>query len=168
MTRFALTIIAMAAAAATATAVPATAKPNHDSRWNQQRSKQVSRHNRNARNSGVAYRQGYQDGRRASNNRPVYVIDRTYRGNGRYTSNGYYNNGRRNVSYQSPYWWGPGGQVYCRRSDGTTGLLIGAVAGGTLGNLIANYGDKTLGTVIGGALGGLIGREIERGDARCR
>lgn len=164
MTRIALTLIAMAAAAATTiTAVPATAKSHHDKRWTQQHGRQV------ARSTSNAYRQGYKDGSRASNKRPVYVIDRTYRGNGRYTTNNgaYYNNGRY-ASAAAPYWWGPGGQVYCRRSNGTTGLLVGAVAGGTLGNLIANTGDKTLGTVIGGALGGVIGREVDRGNARCR
>ncbi len=69
---------------------------------------------------------------------------------------------------QSPYWWGPNGQVYCRRSDGTTGTIVGAVAGGTLGNIIAQEGDKRLGSVIGGTLGAILGREIERGNARCR
>lgn len=66
------------------------------------------------------------------------------------------------------YWWGPNGQVYCRRADGTTGVIVGAIAGGTLGNVIAGQGDKRLGSVIGGTLGAIVGREIARGNARCR
>lgn len=42
------------------------------------------------------------------------------------------------------YWQGGDGRYYCRRSNGTTGLLVGA------------------------APGALIGREIERGPTRCR
>ncbi len=66
------------------------------------------------------------------------------------------------------YWWGPNGQVYCRRSDGTTGVIVGALAGGTLGNMVAAQGDKRLGSVIGGTVGAILGREIDRGNARCR
>jgi hypothetical protein len=66
------------------------------------------------------------------------------------------------------YWWGPNGQLHCRRADGTTGVIVGAIAGGTLGNMVAAQGDKRLGSVIGGTLGAIIGREIDRGNARCR
>jgi uncharacterized protein YcfJ len=45
---------------------------------------------------------------------------------------------------------------------------VGALAGGTLGNVIAGEGDKRLGSVIGGTLGAVLGNEIARGDARCR
>lgn len=40
----------------------------------------------------------------------------------------------------------------CRRS-GTTGTIVGAIAGGLLGRTIDTDGDRTLGTVIGGAGG---------------
>lgn len=66
------------------------------------------------------------------------------------------------------YWWGPNGQVQCRRGDGTAGVIVGAVAGGTLGNVIAGQGDKRLGSVVGGTLGAILGNEIARGNARCR
>ena len=36
---------------------------------------------------------------------------------------------------------GNDGRYYCRRSDGTTGLLIGAGVGGLLGNTIAPRAD---------------------------
>ncbi|MBL0966404.1 MAG: glycine zipper 2TM domain-containing protein, partial [Blastomonas sp.] len=57
---------------------------------------------------------------------------------------------------------------YCRRDKGTTGLLVGAGVGALAGNAIAGRGDKTLGAVIGGLGGAAIGREIDRGNVRCR
>ncbi|MFT3976517.1 MAG: glycine zipper 2TM domain-containing protein [Sphingomonas bacterium] len=60
---------------------------------------------------------------------------------------------------------GRDGRYYCRRNDGTTGLVVGAVAGGLLGNVI---GGDTLGTLVGGAGGALLGRSIDRGQVRCR
>jgi hypothetical protein len=63
---------------------------------------------------------------------------------------------------------GADNRYYCRRSDGTTGLIVGAVAGGVLGNAIAGRGSGTLGTILGAAGGGLLGRSIDRGDIRCR
>lgn len=60
---------------------------------------------------------------------------------------------------------GRDGRYYCRRNDGTTGLVIGAIGGGVLGNVL---GGKTLGTIIGAGAGGLLGREVDRGQVRCR
>lgn len=60
---------------------------------------------------------------------------------------------------------GHDGRYYCRRSDGTTGLVIGAVAGGVLGNAI---GGDTLGTLLGAGGGALLGRSIDRSNIRCR
>jgi hypothetical protein len=59
-------------------------------------------------------------------------------------------------------------RYYCRRDDGTTGLIVGGVAGGVLGNVIAPGGSKTLGTIIGAGAGALIGRAIDDGDMVCR
>lgn len=64
--------------------------------------------------------------------------------------------------------WERNGRYYCRRNDGTTGLIVGAALGGVLGNSIAGRGDRTLGTILGVAGGGLLGREIDRGNVRCR
>ena len=58
------------------------------------------------------------------------------------------------------------GRYYCRKDDGTTGLLIGGAAGALLGREIA--GDRTLGAILGAAGGALLGREIDRGGSRCR
>ena len=63
---------------------------------------------------------------------------------------------------------GQDGRYYCRRSDGTTGLVVGGLAGGVLGNIIAPGGSETIGTILGAAAGAVIGREVERGNARCR
>lgn len=65
---------------------------------------------------------------------------------------------------------GNDGRYYCKRSDGTTGLIIGAAGGGVLGNVIDGGRSRTVGTLIGAALGGLAGRAIERNQAevRCR
>jgi len=63
---------------------------------------------------------------------------------------------------------GRDGRYYCRRNDGTTGLIIGGLAGGLLGNTIAPGGSKTLGTILGGGAGALLGRAIDRDGVSCR
>lgn len=65
-------------------------------------------------------------------------------------------------------WRGNDGRYYCKRDNGTTGLIIGAAGGALLGREIDGGRDRTVGTVLGAALGGLLGREIDRGEARCR
>lgn len=67
-------------------------------------------------------------------------------------------------------WRGQDGRMRCRRPDGTTGLVIGGVAGALLGRTIDTRGDRTLGTLGGAAVGALAGRAIERdsGKRRCR
>jgi hypothetical protein len=62
---------------------------------------------------------------------------------------------------------GRDGNYYCKRSDGTTGAIVGAIAGGVLGNVIAPGGSKTLGTVLGALGGGIAGRAIDKNDVRC-
>lgn len=59
-------------------------------------------------------------------------------------------------------------RYYCRRSDGTTGLIIGALGGGVLGNVIAPGGSKTLGAILGGSLGAVLGSSIASGNVSCR
>jgi uncharacterized protein YcfJ len=59
-------------------------------------------------------------------------------------------------------WRGKDGRLYCRRTDGTTGLIIGGVGGALLGRTIDTRGDRTLGTLGGAAAGALLGREIDR------
>jgi hypothetical protein len=65
-------------------------------------------------------------------------------------------------------WRDNDGRYRCRRSDGTTGLVVGAVGGALLGRTIDTRGDRSLGTLLGAIGGGLLGREVDRGEARCR
>ncbi|QFT78212.1 glycine zipper 2TM domain-containing protein [Erythrobacter sp. THAF29] len=65
-------------------------------------------------------------------------------------------------------WRGRDGRYYCKRGDGTTGLIIGAAGGALIGRAIDTRGDRTVGTLLGGAIGALLGREIDRGELRCR
>ncbi|MBS1239401.1 MAG: hypothetical protein H6R45_107 [Proteobacteria bacterium] len=74
----------------------------------------------------------------------------------------------RRVTHGDKIWRGRDGHYYCKRANGTTGLIIGAAGGALLGRTIDTSGDRTLGTVIGAVAGGLLGREIDRGEARCR
>jgi hypothetical protein len=57
------------------------------------------------------------------------------------------------------------GHYSCKRSNGTTGTIIGAVGGGLAGNLL---GGGTLGTLAGAGGGALLGRSIDRGHVKCR
>lgn len=60
---------------------------------------------------------------------------------------------------------GHDGRYYCRRSNGSTGLVIGAIGGAVLGNAI---GGDTLGTLLGAGAGAVAGRSIDRHNVRCR
>ena len=74
----------------------------------------------------------------------------------------------RPLSRRDYVWRGRDGRYYCKRDNGTTGLVIGAALGGLLGNQVSGKWDKTLGTIIGAVGGGLLGRAIDRGDLKCR
>jgi hypothetical protein len=64
---------------------------------------------------------------------------------------------------------GNDGQYYCRRPDGTTGLIVGAAAGGLFGNIIAGRRSSTVGTLLGAIAGGAAGSSIDRNrQVRCR
>lgn len=59
-------------------------------------------------------------------------------------------------------------RYYCRRSDGTTGLIVGAALGGLLGSQLDRGYSNTAGVLIGAGAGALLGREIDRGNLNCR
>ena len=74
-----------------------------------------------------------------------------------------------NVYRDTRVWRGDDGRYYCRKQDGTTGLLVGAAVGGLLGREVAGRGgDRTLGAILGAAGGALLGRSIDRRDTHCR
>ncbi len=89
-----------------------------------------------------------------------YYADRYYR------DRPYYREHR--LSSNDRVYRGENGQYYCRRSDGTTGLVVGGIVGGLLGNVLAPGGSKTLGTVLGAIGGGAVGSAVDSTDARCR
>ena len=94
------------------------------------------------------------------------------RGHDRDDYRGYYDNYRptyyRQQAYRGSMWRGNDGRYYCRRSDGTTGLIIGAAGGALLGREVAGRrGDRTLGAILGGAAGALLGKSIDSG-VHCR
>lgn len=70
-------------------------------------------------------------------------------------------------SAQAQYrtWRGKDGRTYCRRPNGTTGLIVGGAAGALVGNAVAG---GTLGTVVGAAGGALLGREVQRSNSKRR
>ena len=72
----------------------------------------------------------------------------------------------RRLGRQDQIYRGRDGRYYCRRGDGTTGLVVGAALGGILGGAIG--GGDLLGVILGGAGGAVLGREIDRGNVRCR
>lgn len=83
-----------------------------------------------------------------------------YYGRQRYSEEPVYNNTR--------VWRGDDGRYYCRKKNGTTGLIIGGAAGALLGREIDGGRERTLGTIIGAAGGALLGRSIDRNGSRCR
>ncbi len=92
---------------------------------------------------------------------------------GGYYADRYYRDDRRRyqerrLTRDDRIYRGRDGRYYCRRSDGTTGLIVGGIAGGLLGNLIAPGGSEVLGTVLGAAAGAAIGSAADRNEVRCR
>jgi hypothetical protein len=72
------------------------------------------------------------------------------------------------VNYRTRAWRGNDGRYYCKKENGTTGLLIGGAAGALAGHQIAGSGDRTLGALLGAAGGALLGRAIDLSDSHCR
>ena len=130
--------LALAATGMAASAVPAAAADFHSSGY---RSAPVE-------DSWNQYRDRYRDrydrgdrGDRYGYGEPVYRNTRVWRGND--------------------------GRTYCRKKDGTTGLIIGGAAGALIGREVDGGRNRTLGTILGAAAGALIGKEID-GGTRCR
>ena len=112
---------------------------------------------------------GYYDNRSSSANRyadeqydPSYDPSRYYRAGSQYQE--------RVLSSDDRVYAGNDGRYYCRRSDGTTGLIVGAAGGGILGNVIDGGRSRTVGTLLGAAVGAVAGRAVERNqqEVRCR
>lgn len=108
---------------------------------------------------GDAYGSSYRSGYDAPPGTPYYA-DHYYKDDARYRE--------RRMHENENVYVGNDGRYYCKRSDGTTGLIVGGIAGGALGNMIAPGGSKTLGTLLGAAGGAAAGAAIDRKNVRCR
>lgn len=139
---FKATVLA-AAAASLAPAAPALAATHYTPDFTAP-GEQTYEHGRD-RYYGEDYRRGY---------RGDYRSYRNYYGQPAYRD--------------SRVWRGDNGRHYCRKKDGTTGLLIGGAAGALLGREVDSRGDRTMGTLLGAVGGALLGREVDRGSSRCR
>ncbi len=91
-----------------------------------------------------------------------YDAARDYRDDPRYAE--------RRLGPDDQVYRGSDGRYYCKRNDGTTGLIIGAAGGGILGNVIDGGRHRVGGTLIGGALGALLGKSIDQNssEVHCR
>jgi hypothetical protein len=91
-----------------------------------------------------------------------------------YDARSYYRDGpqyaERRLSADDEVYRGSDGRYYCKRNDGTTGLIVGGVGGAVLGNVIDGGHQRAAGTLIGGALGAILGKTIDQNstDVRCR
>jgi uncharacterized protein YcfJ len=70
--------------------------------------------------------------------------------------------------YHGKVWRDSHGRYRCKRSNGTTGLIVGAAGGALIGRAIDTHGERATGTILGAAGGALVGRSIDRGRYRCR
>ena len=119
-------------------------------------------YDRGYNNDNRGYRddnRGYNDGRDNGN----YYPERDYRANRRYRE--------RYLTANDQVYRGHDGRYYCKRNDGTTGLIVGGAGGALLGSAVAPGGSGLLGALIGGAGGALLGKSIDqngRNGYRCR
>jgi hypothetical protein len=174
--RTSLFAIALAATAATL-AAPATAQTRYEEqRWQEAQrrfdnertiyERERERYEASRRRGGYGDRgrgrgRGDDGGRYGWRDGDDWEPSRYYREDPRYEE--------RRLTSQDEVYRGADGRYYCRRSDGTTGLVIGAGVGALIGRGIDTRGERTTGTVVGGVLGALLGREVERNaDVRCR
>ena len=104
-----------------------------------------------------------------------YDYNRYEPGYNTYYADDYYRDGRyyreRRLSYNDRIYRGRDGRYYCRRNDGTTGLIIGAGVGALIGHSLDGGRSSLLGTQLGAGAGAAIGSSIDRNssrDIRCR
>jgi len=155
-------ILSLAIAAMAAPMTPTLADPRH--------------HHDNGRHNGWRNGRGHDEWRNGRGhdewrNGRGYDWNRPDPRYGGYDASRYYHSGnyreRRLTRYDRVY-RGSDGRYYCRRSDGTTGLIVGGVLGGLLGNAVANGHSSTLATILGASGGALLGKSIDKGNVRCR
>lgn len=181
-------LFAMAAAAVVVPTLPAMAQGGANREYNRDVREAQREYNQNVRSADSRrdvrearqeYREDVRDARRDRRERignwrsaRRYDHNRLEPGYDRYYAERYYRDGRfyqpRRLGANERIYRGGDGRYYCRRNDGTTGLLIGAGVGALLGNAIAGGDSGLLGALIGGGAGAVAGREIDRNSVRCR
>src|SRR4029079_12744040 len=70
--------------------------------------------------------------------------------------------------YQGNVWRDSQGRLRCHRSNGTTGLIVGAAGGALVGRAIDTHGERATGTILGAVGGALVGRAVDRRRMVCR
>ncbi len=181
--RFPRTLAIAASVLTLATAAPSLAQSSADDARFQQAQARFDREYQIFRDEAARYQAargrsgGYQDQsnpsqggyRRAPDPQTRYTDERD---EGDYDAAQYYRPAtqERVLSTNERVYAGQDGRYYCKRSDGTTGLIIGAAGGGILGNVIDGGRSRTVGTLLGAAVGGLAGRSVDQNasQVRCR
>lgn len=105
-----------------------------------------------AHGNGHHRNHGYNDG---------YGYTNSY--NGGYNYNARYDNARYdNARYDDGprEWRGEDGRTYCRKKDGTVGLVVGGAAGALIGRGLDRGYNRSTGTILGAAAGALIGKSL--------
>lgn len=176
-------ILAAAMAASAITALPAQAQAGREYRDEVRDARRAYREDlrradsrRDVRRAQREYRRDVRDARRDwRNDRQQwgrFDYNRAPPGQRAYYADNFYRDGRyyqqRRLTRNDRIYRGNNGRYYCRRSDGTTGLIIGGIGGGLLGSLLANGGSNTLGALIGAGAGALLGNSVDRGQVVCR
>ena len=135
--RKSLALTALAAALAAPVALPSAASAQYGGGYGGQR-----------------YDQGYNDRNWHGDRDGNWDPSRGYQ-DGRYRE--------RRLSYNDRVYRGSDGRYYCKRSNGTTGLVLGGVGGGLIGNAL---GGGTLGTLLGAGGGALLGKSLDQNNDR--
>ena len=131
-------------------------------RWERDRDRyerQQERRERREARERREYREYRREVARREAQRDYWDAARYYRQGDRYRA--------RRMGRSDRIYRGSDNRYYCKRDDGTTGLIIGAGIGALLGNSVDVGGSRTLNTILGGVAGAAIGASIDRGNIRC-
>ena len=85
----------------------------------------------------------------------------------RYDDRGRYFEPRR-LSNDDRIWRGDDGRYYCRRDNGTPGLLVGGSVDNMVDRRYRDGRERTVGSILEATGSALFGREINRGGLKCR
>lgn len=172
MKKFLLAIAAAASFSSAMTSAPAYAEPHGNRGWHGDRDDDRDDRGRHGNRYGNRGNHGDRGHVRDWRTFRSYDYNRADPYYGNYYADRYYRDGQyyrpRQLSRNDRIYRGSDDRYYCRRSDGTTGLIIGGAVGGLLGRSIDRGGSRTVGTIIGAGAGALLGREVDRGGVSCR